>query len=530
MLRTRRSRLALASLGLGILLAVVLVGAIGDPTASVTGIVVDESGRLIAGATVREQTKAPSTTTAEDGTFTLAGLAGGTEIVVTAWKESYYPGGETVTPPIDGVTIVLRLHPAEDNPDYAWYTSMPDEDAPIGCGHCMVAFPQWVENAHAGSGVNPRFFSMYNGTDVTGTIAMGDGYKDDFPGTAGNCATCHAPIAAANFPFTADMNELTGVAAEGVACEYCHKIADIYLNPATGLPYDNAPGVTSYALLRPPQDTHMFYGPFDDVTRRVSYLQLQKESQFCAACHHFSFWGTPIYESFREWLESPYAEEGIQCQTCHMAPTGVEYFVYPENGGLFRDPDTIASHLQPGAADVALLQDTVELQLAAEVDTAGRITATVEIVNAKAGHHVPTDYPGRQMILVVSAVDGHGRALELAEGPVLPEWCGPQAAKPGIAYAKVLLDVETGEYPVVNYWKQTLIKSDNRLAAFEVSRSIYRFAEPASHPVTVRATVLYRRLFYELAQAKAWNMPDILMEEAEVTLTREARSIDGAAG
>ena len=179
---------------------------------------------------------------------------------------------------------------------------------------------------------------------------------------------------------------------------------------------------------------------------------------------------------------------------------------------------------------MALLQDTVELQLAAEVDTAGRITATVEIVNAKAGHHVPTDYPGRQMILVVSAVDGHGRALELAEGPVLPEWCGPQAAKPGIAYAKVLLDVETGEYPVVNYWKQTLIKSDNRLAAFEVSRSIYRFAEPASHPVTVRATVLYRRLFYELAQAKAWNMPDILMEEAEVTLTREARSIDGAAG
>ncbi|MBI5389080.1 YjbQ family protein, partial [Candidatus Woesearchaeota archaeon] len=47
----------------------------------------------------------------------------------------------------------------------------------------------------------------------------------------------------------------------------------------------------------------MFFGTFDDVTRRVSYLELEKKSQFCAPCHQFSFWGTPIYESFKEWLE-----------------------------------------------------------------------------------------------------------------------------------------------------------------------------------------------------------------------------------
>jgi len=514
----RGNRLAILTMvGVGIV-AVILVGAIGDPTSSVSGIVVDESGVPVAGAVVREQTKAESTTTAGDGAFTLGGLVPGAEIVVTAWKESYYPGGVTVTPPAEDVKITIVLHPAEDNLDYVWYTSMPDPDVPVGCGHCMVAFPQWVENAHGLAGINARFFSMYNGTDITGTLAMGDGYKDDFPGTAGNCANCHAPVAAANAPFTADMNELTGVAAEGVACEYCHKIADVYLDPATGLPYDNAPGAISYVLNRPPQDTHMFYGPFDDVMRRVSYLKLEKQSQFCAACHQFSFWGTPIYESFAEWLESPYADEGIHCQACHMAPTGVEYFVYPENGGLIRDSDSIASHLQPGAADVDLLQNTVEMTLAVEPSDDGAVIAAIAITNVNAGHHVPTDYPGRQMILVVTAVDENDEPLPLSDGPTLPDWCGDQGGLPGVAYAKVLKDAATGESPVVNYWKQTSIESDNRIAAFATDRSTYRFeTSPGTRHVTVSAVLLFRRLFQDLAEAKAWDMPDILMEEAQTS-------------
>ena len=56
-----------------------------------------------------------------------------------------------------------------------------------------------------------RFLSLYNGTDLAGTAAVGPGYKVDLPDTAGNCATCHAPGAAANAPFAADMNALGGV-------------------------------------------------------------------------------------------------------------------------------------------------------------------------------------------------------------------------------------------------------------------------------------------------------------------------------
>jgi hypothetical protein len=507
------SALALSLIGLGL----VRGGVSANPSGTVSGTVVDAHGP-VAGAVVRQQTTANSTTSAADGSFTLTGLPEGVTVTVTAWDEGYYPAGVDVVPPATDVTITLRPHPIGDNPDHQWYTSMPDPERPIGCGHCMVAFPQWVTNAHGTSGTNPRFFSLYNGTDLSGTVHLGGGYKDDFPGTAGNCATCHAPGAATDEAFlTTDMNELSGVEREGVFCDFCHKVSDVYLNPATGLPYDNAPGVTSMRLNRPPSDTHMFYGPFDDVTRRVSYLELEKKSQFCAPCHQFSFWGTPIYESFREWLESPYPAQGIECQTCHMEPTGVEYFVYPEKGGLIRDPESIASHLQPGAADHELLQNTVEM--AVDLRQRGsQLWATVAITNTEAGHHVPTDFPGRHMILAVAADDGRGR-LAQESGPVVPDWGGAQAGLPGKAFAKVLRDVETGKVPVVTYWKQALIVSDNRIPAMGSDVSRYAFTAPVTGgQVTVTAELRFRRAFQDVMDRRGWDTPDVMMESAERSL------------
>lgn len=486
-------------------------------SAMVSGLVMDANGP-VTGATVRVQATTNSTTSGPDGTFTLGGLTEGISVTITAWDEGYHPGGVEVVPPTTGVTITLKPHPTGDNPDHEWLTSMPDPEKPIGCGHCMVAFPDWVNNAHAQAGANPRFFSLYNGTDITGTTAVSPGYKFDFPGTAGNCATCHAPGAAANTPFTADMNELSGVEREGVFCDFCHKIGYAYLNPATGLPYPNAPGVVSNRLYRPPADTHMFFGPFDDVTRRVSYLELEKKSQFCAPCHQFSFWGTPIYESFREWLESPYPDMGIECQTCHMKPAGVDYFVFPEKGGLIRDPQLIASHLQPGAADVELLQNTVSMTVDGH-QVANSVGVTVAITNTGAGHHMPTDYPGRHMILVVMAVDGQGRALPLQKGSTVPEWGGAQAGLAGQAYAKVLRDVVTGESPVISYWKQALIESDNRIPALAADTSIYEYAAPwAGGPITVTATLIFRRAFQSLMERKGWQTPDIVMEEEALSI------------
>jgi hypothetical protein len=200
-----------------------------------------------------------------------------------------------------------------------------------------------------------------------------------------------------------------------------------------------------------------------------------------------------------------------------MAPTGVDHFVYLENGGLIRDPSLIASHLQPGAADVELLQNTVTMTLSLQ-ETAGQLQATVTITNTGAGHHVPTDHPGRHLILTVRASNEAGSDLAPQSGPLVPEWGGAQAGLPGKAFAKVLYDVRTGEMPVVSYWKQTLIAEDNRIPAMEGDTSSYSFQMPEQGPAIVTAELRFRRLFQAEMDARGWSDPDIVMELMEQSL------------
>ena len=363
---------------------------------------------------------------------------------------------------------------------------------------------------------NPRFYSLYNGTDLAGNTAVAPGYVQDFPGTAGNCADCHAPGAGLDRYLGVDMNDVRGQVTAGIHCDYCHKIGGLYLDPGTASVYPNAPGARSQRLLRPPPGDDIFFGPYDDVHDPDTYLPVISESQFCAPCHQFSFWGTPIYESYAEWQASAYAAAGVTCQDCHMPPTGETFFALPEVGGVAHAPEDIPSHLQRGALDEELLADTVTMTLAAE--QAGQtLRVVVGLTNSGAGHDVPTDHPGRQLLLEVRAEDGAGRPLTLLAGPRLPAWSGEQAGQPGEAYAKVLADVVTGAAPVVSYWKPSRIVSDNRIAAGETARTAYTFLlPPGAAQVQVTAELRFRRLFAETAVAKGWNTADIMMARAEV--------------
>jgi hypothetical protein len=202
-----------------------------------------------------------------------------------------------------------------------------------------------------------------------------------------------------------------------------------------------------------------------------------------------------------------------------MSPTGDSFFALPEMGGLAHPPQTIPSHLQLGAASESLLQRTLTMAVTvttSDITTGGEVRATVTLTNTGAGHHVPTDFPGRHLILLVEAFDGDGQPLTLRDGPFIPEWGGEYAGQPGRAYAKVLEDLAEGDSPVVSYWKQTKIVSDNRIPALGSDTAQFRFSDcnECDH-VQVRATVLLRRTFAEIAAAKGWAMPDMLL--AKVT-------------
>jgi hypothetical protein len=532
-----------------------------DKEDTVNGVVVDKDEKPVAGATVRVQATTNATQTDANGKFILGNLDAGVPVTVSAWKGDYYCAtAEKITSPASGVTLTLRLVQTNDNPAYQWIPPTGENS----CYSCKPGVTQvWLDNdAHGKSAGNIRFLTIYNGTDVNGNQSpptrygsnrdygriplrpdltqpyYGPGYKLDFPDTAGNCGACHIPGASIEDPYGTNPNKVTGVNTFGVHCDFCHKVADVKLDPQTNMPFLNMPGVLSMDIRRPfPEDKEryqIFFGSFDDdnVPMEDTYLPLIKKSQWCAPCHFGVFWDTVVYNSFGEWLESPYSDPvtGKTCQQCHMpAPTVLNgeplTNVAPGKGGVERDPMTIPAHTFPGAANSELLQNSVSMEVKARREDK-RLMVDVSITNDKTGHHIPTDSPLRQLILLVDAVDKDGNPLTLLGGETVPTWggvgdptLGYYAGLPGKGYAKILRELWTEIEPTGSYWNPTRIVSDNRIAAFASDASSYAFAAPVDGEVKVTVTLFFRRAFKELMDQKGWDVPDILMEQEVLTVS-----------
>lgn len=534
---------------------------------SVSGTVTSQ-GKAVAGATVRVKATTFETVTDANGKFSLTGFPPNFSVHVTAWQDGYYVGGKVALPWQHDLTIPLELYRTGDNQKYDW---MPPQvtgrtlweevlvkiglavtaKLPLGCADChgSSVYQEYAANAHAKGADNIIFRTTYNGTDTRGSQSpptrygfsrdygrfplppdltqpwYGPGFKLDFPDQAGNCANCHEPGQAVNEPNNTDINKIPANAVRGTHCDFCHKMVDVKLDPATKLPLENMTGVLSMKMCRPDGEPQVFFGPYDDVDAGPdTFLPLQNESRACAACHSASFWGTPIYQSYNEWLNSPYPSEGKTCQTCHMKPNGVTNNFAPGRGGLDRDPQQIFSHNFPGAADVDLLQHTAKVEVTATRKD-NLITVKVAVTNENGGHDIPTDQPMRNIILLVEAADSSGRPLVYQGNQTVPDWggtgsgSGNYAGQPGKGYAKILQELWTEVSPSIAYWKQTKILADNRIAARATDATSYEFQVTAgSGTVTVTGKLIFRRAFIQLAEQKGWDAPDILMNQVSVMI------------
>ncbi len=532
------------------------------PEDVVTGIVVDGE-EPVPGAVVRIQTTGSTVISGGDGRFVLESVE--SPVRLSAWADGYFIAGGGEHEPGADVRFELVGIPESDHPDYEWLSAVEGSGTGEGqpCEVCHsrtgsdlphgLPVDQWLDDAHSQSATNPRFLSMYSGTDLAGNQSpptryvtnrdygrvplrpdpalpyYGPGYRLDFPDSAGNCAACHVPAAVVDDPYGVDPRTARGVGREGVTCDVCHKVWDVLLDPSTGLPDSGRPGVLSFEFRRPPAGHQFFAGPYDDVAPgEDTFSPIQLESAFCAPCHHGVFWDVVIYDSFGEWLSSPYADQatGRTCQDCHMPTTGADVFALPAKGGLSRDPSAIPGHRMPGAADEELLRNAVTLTVAAEIQD-DELSVQVTIVNDQTGHHVPTDSPVRHLILLVEATDESGSTLELIDGPRVPEWGGvgdPSAGYygglPGAGYAKILEELWTEISPTGAYWNPTRILSDNRIPALGADTTTYRFTGPSAE-ARVRVTLLFRRAFIELMDQKGWEVPDIVMERFETVVERD---------
>jgi hypothetical protein len=542
---------------------------------TLSGIVADGSGP-VAGAIVQLQGTPNKTLTDETGAFTLTNITSTTPVVVTGWSAGHYVGWATVDPAAPGwkggkdIQITIRPLPQKDNSQYGWF-SFEGVNGSAACGLCHREYTEWQADAHAHAATNPHFLNVYTGTDVNGNPGQpvqfgystvpqppdpnkpyyGPGFRLDNPSRAGNCATCHTPVASKS-PNTmncawsgchTDLTieraagridrpalpvNLTGNAAEGISCEFCHKIGSVILDPKTGMPLPDMPGILSYQLHRPEHESdQVFFGTVVDVSRPDSYLPLLSKSEFCAGCHFGVMGGvvgmgevtggTVIYNSYGEWKDSPYSnpDTGKTCQDCHMPVSAANWMVKAERGGITRDYAPMHLHTMPGAGDKNLLQNAVTMTSSAQV-SGGLLQVQVSITNDKTGHDVPTDAPMRSVMLVVQARDASGNPLPLQEGSVNPDFAGDYAGVPGKTFAKVLKDDWTGETPTSAFWRPVTIVEDNRIQALATDTSRYTFRAPPGTAVTVNVQLIYRRSFYVLMQQKGWTDPDILMEHETI--------------
>ena len=468
-----------------------------------TGNIVDAKGPLPK-VSVGWQGQSERATTDPQGHFRLPAPPKAQRLIAS--KPGYRIGSAVVAQ--KPFTLRLERLPTEDNSDYAWIDPHADPAKPNNCANCHgEIYREWQQSAHARSAINPKFLSLFAGTDGKQPAQKKWNAQAEHPDGSAVCATCHAPtLRSAKLDY--DIREATGVTKSGIHCDYCHKVVDA---PTDKL--GTRFGRDGLHLLRPAKDDLLTYGPLDDAVRKgesFGHLPLYKESRYCASCHEGIVFGVHAYGTYSEWLESPAKKQGKQCQDCHMAPSGKMTNLAPGKGGIERNPATLASHHVPGGNRDQL---TKSLKMNVQTKTVGKDRRVeVEIVAEKVGHRVPTGFIDRHLVLVVAATEEMGMPADLLDGARLPTSAGKWQRLPGMLYAKQLHG-EANRTPIP-FWLTVEKTLDTRLLPEQPDRRAFVFSGGAKR-VTVQ--LWYRRFWQEVADLRGWNDNDLLVLEKTLT-------------
>lgn len=389
-------------------------------------------------------------------------------------------------------------------------------DAPEVCAACHTdIYNQWKQSAMAHAWKDPVYRALLDrASEAT------DGAVDNF------CIGCHSPIGLTTGKI-AGAGKAAGDDAPGVDCESCHTVSR-----RTGL--DNA----AFFLDPPAGGRRIKHGPRTDAHspyHETAYSELHTRSDFCAVCHNVThpFNSTAIERTYDEWLESPYAEQGIQCQDCHMTPEpGVT--VNPGKSAVMgKEREHIYSHAFAGAnvplmrhfgndemaeKNIAMLRSAATLEFVdppERVEPGQLITLALRVSNVGAGHKLPTGFPeGREMWIDLKIDDGAGRRL-YRSGAV-----EHGRTAPGTRSFKVLMGNEAGEVVELNVWEVARVLSDNRIPPMGHAIVEYTLAVPgdAAGPLSLSAELNYwpfsQHMIDELLGEEAFEVEIVTMTSA----------------
>jgi len=241
---------------------------------------------------------------------------------------------------------------------------------PQSCGECHTAqYQQWRGSLH----------SHTMGPGIRWQLRLAD------METAKSCLRCHAPMSEQLALLSQQRGwSKTGTAPpdhippnlheKGLVCAACHLRSHRRHGPDAS---------------KADIDTRV-HGGFD--THKAF-----EDSLFCATCHQFPETGARLNGKLREdtynqWRETRFAQEGKHCQSCHM----------PQR-----------QHLWRGIHDEDMTRSALSVQFDVQQSAPGKLEVRAEVTNSGAGHHFPT-YLVPEVLLHLEYVDASGQVTGLS--------------------------------------------------------------------------------------------------------------------
>lgn len=383
------------------------------------------------------------------------------------------------------------------------------------CSGCHVEiYDQWNGSMH----FNAMEDKLYKGMHALASEQT-NGAIDAF------CTSCHTPIGT----FSGEVPPLEGPdisenSKDGVQCDFCHTVTE-------------STGIGNASFVFKPSDTKR--GPFEDAVspfHKTEFSQLLTTSEFCGMCHDVNhpINGVALEATYTEWKDSPYAEQGIQCQDCHMTPgpsvnkpnPGQAATMGPQRPHIWTHQFvggnatelTDASHQQM-ATERLKSAASLAIEAAPGAVPGSPMQFQVNITNKGAGHYLPTGLTEvREMWLEVSVSDAAGNVL--FESGLLDDHgnLDPEA----VIYNTTFEDADGNITHLP--WEAEKVYSDMRIPPMGTIGQNFTVTLPgdAMMPLSISAKLNYRTapqsVVDELLEDEAFEVPIIEMTTAQASV------------
>ena len=388
-------------------------------------------------------------------------------------------------------------------------------ESPKVCATCHVDFARQHEQAM----MSQAYVHAWDEIEYFELAVPHAAKEPKVAGVKAGCNGCHAPLAFLAGQIPPPKPAEGSRANEAVSCDLCHSITGFAGDVPHNFNWISQPGKVKQGPRSGRVSPH-------HQTIENPFL---RTAEYCGTCHNEkSPFGTWVKATQIEWKEGPHGKAGIVCQDCHMPPAA------GKSASMGEALPDVRQHLFHGAHDPGKLAGVIEVRVhpqVREAEPGDRVKIVAVVVNAKAGHKVPTGSAEERLLwLDLEAKDAKGRTWRL---PVDPKGFAGEdytiASESTLAYqdigdirgltgfAGLLRDkpVPAGDRifrlpyldpqgrMTIAQWNTASFGPDYRLAPLEARTETYTWTLPGDLPageLTFTGRVYYSRLVASVAE------------------------------